>query len=92
MWELPVHREWGRRDHPPPKVTPSSAPCLSLGVLDEQATDEVLGQLTGVAEILLVEVIVDSRYVGQRLLLRFPQEGGGSTQPAVRAGCDTPER
>lgn len=57
-----------------------SKPAL-LGILDQQASDEVLGQLTGVAEVLLVKVIVDSRDVGQSLLLGLPQERRGTTQP-----------
>lgn len=77
---------------PCPKVTTSSAPQLSLGVLDEEAADEVLGQLAGVAEIFLVKVVVDGGNVGQGLLLRLPQERGGSAQPAAKAGCDTPKR
>lgn len=90
--ELPVRGGSGRRDRPLTQRNPSSAPCLSLGVLDEQAADEVLGQLAGVAEILLVEVVVDSRYVGQGLLLRFTQERGRSAQPAAGTGCDAPKR
>ena len=30
-----------------------------LGILDQQTAYEVLGQLTGVAEILLIKVIID---------------------------------
>lgn len=33
---------------------------ILLGILDQQAAYEVLSQLTGVAEILLIKVIVDS--------------------------------
>lgn len=53
--------------------------CL-LGVLDKQPADEVLGQLTSVAKVLLVEVIVHSRDVGQGLLLGLTQEWGCTTQ------------
>lgn len=30
-----------------------------LGVFDQQSADEVLGQFAGVAEVLLVKVVVD---------------------------------
>ena len=45
-----------------------------LWILDQQAPYEVLSQLTGVAEILFIKVIVDSRNVGQSLLLGLTQE------------------
>lgn len=45
-----------------------------LGIFDEQPADEVLGKLAGVAEVLLVKVVVDSRDVCQGLLLRLAQE------------------
>lgn len=51
-----------------------------LGVFDEQPADEVLGQLAGVAEVFLVEVVVHGRDVGQGLLLRLTQERGGAAQ------------
>lgn len=77
---------------PLPEKPPALLPCPSLGVLDEQAADEVLGQLAGVAEIFLIKVIVDSRDVGQGLLLCLPQERGGSAQPEEREGWDNPKR
>lgn len=40
-----------------------------LWILDQQTAYEVFGQLAGVAEILLIKVVVDSRDVSQRLLL-----------------------
>lgn len=67
---------------PPPPAHPSPA-CL-LGVFDEQPADEVLGQLAGVAEVFLVEVIVHSRDVGQGLLLGLTQERGGAAQAGRR--------
>lgn len=45
-----------------------------LGILDQQSAYEVLGQLAGVAEILLVKVVVNSRDVCQGLLLRLAQK------------------
>lgn len=77
---------------PSPRGTPSSAPCPSLGVLDQQAADEVLGQLAGVAEIFLIKVVVDSRDVGQGLLLCLPQERGGSAQPEGRERVGHPKK
>lgn len=53
LWSL---RGWsGPVSHVPPR-----APCrpLVLGIFDEQPANEVLGQLAGVAEVLLVEVVV----------------------------------
>jgi len=51
-----------------------------LGILDQQAAYEVLCQLTGVTEILFVEVVVDARDVGQGLLLGLAQERRSAAQ------------
>ena len=45
-----------------------------LGILDQQAPYEFLGQLTGVAEVFLVKVVVDGGDVGKGLLLGLAQE------------------
>lgn len=45
-----------------------------LWIFDQQAAYKVLGQLAGVAEILLVKVVIDSRNVGQSLLLGLAEE------------------
>lgn len=58
-----------------------------LGVFDQQLADEVLGQLAGAAEVLLIKVIVHCRDVCQRLLLGLPQEWGCPTQAARRQGA-----
>lgn len=52
-----------------------------LGIFDQQTAYEVLGQLTGAAEILLVKVIVDSGDVCQGLLLGFAQKRRSAAQP-----------
>lgn len=70
---------------PAPPPVPSARPALLLGVFDKQPADEVLGQLTGVAEILLVKVVVHGRDVGQGLLLRLAQERGGAAQTGRQA-------
>lgn len=54
---------------------------LILGILDQQATYEVLGQLAGVAEILLIKVVVDSWDVCQGLLLGLAQKRRRAAQP-----------
>lgn len=68
-----------------------------LGVFDQQPADEVLGQLAGAAEVLLIEVVVHRRDVCQSLLFGLPQERGRPTQTARgesgwtrRMGADTP--
>ena len=45
-----------------------------LGILDQQAPYEFLGQLTGIAEVFLVKVVVDGGDVGEGLLLGLAQE------------------
>lgn len=45
-----------------------------LGVLDQQTADEILGQLAGVAEVFLIEVVVDGGDVGEGLLLGFAEK------------------
>lgn len=65
----------GQSAHPGGLAKPSlPSPALLLGVFDEQPADEVLGQLAGVAEVLLVKVVVHGRDVGQGLLLGLSQE------------------
>lgn len=95
---IPRYREGpARKDElwaPRPFWGPSPPPCQAapaprdpgrlLGVFDEQPADEVLGQLAGVAEVLLVEVIVHGRDVGQRLLLGLAQERGRAAQAGRR--------
>lgn len=61
---------------------------LLLGVLDQQAAYEVFGQFTGVAEILLVEVVVDGRDVREGLLLGLAEERRSTTEPADMAGAE----
>lgn len=60
-------------------LPPLAGLCL-LGVLDEQPADKVLGQLAGIAEVLLIEVVVHGGDVSQGLLLGLPQEWGCTTQ------------
>lgn len=79
-----------RGAQPGPRQPPPPAPQPSLGVLDQQPADEVLGQLAGAAEVLLIEVVVDGGDVGEGLLLRFPQEGGRPAQPAAMGGTLSP--
>lgn len=68
-------------------------PVLLLGVFDKQTADEVLRQLAGVAEVLLVKVVIHSRDVGQGLLLGFTQERGRATQPRRQTpGSGGPDR
>lgn len=53
-------------------------------VLLQQLPDEALGQLAGVAEELLVKVIVHGRDVSQRLLLGVAEERRRSAQTEKR--------
>ena len=53
------------------------------GLLDEELPDEVLGQLGGVGEELLVEGEVHGHDVLVCLLLRVPEEGRGTGQPTT---------
>ncbi len=55
---------------------------LSPLLVDEQLPDEVLGQLGGLGEELVVELVVAGHDVGVRLLLGLAQEGGGAGQTA----------
>lgn len=52
-----------------------------LWVLDQQTAYEVFGQLAGVAEILLIKVVVDGWDVSQRLLLGLAKKRRCTTQP-----------
>lgn len=72
----------------PPDLPPGLG--LLLGVLDKQPADEVLGQLAGVAEVLLVEVVIHRRDVGQGFLLGFTQEWGRTTQAVRQTWGSTP--
>lgn len=54
---------------------------LLLFVLLQQLADELHGQLTGVAEELLVKVVADGLNVFQGVLLGLPQERRGTTEP-----------
>lgn len=49
-------------------------------VLLQELPDEALGQLAGVAEELLVKVVVHGRDVSQRLLLGVSEERGRTAQ------------
>lgn len=53
---------------------------ILLGIFDQQPIDEVFGQGTGVAEVLLVELIVHRRHVGQGLLFVVSEEWRCTTQ------------
>lgn len=57
-----------------------------LWILYQQAPYEVFGQLTGIAEILLIKVVVDSRDVSQGLLLGLAQKRRSTTQPNADRG------
>lgn len=45
-----------------------------LGVLDQQSTYEVFRQFAGVAKVFFIKVIIDSRDVGEGLLLGFAKK------------------
>lgn len=57
---------------------------LLLFVLLQQLADEVLGQLTGVTEELLIKLIIYGWNVPQGVLFGFPQERWSTTQPGTR--------
>lgn len=54
---------------------------LLLLVLLQQLADELLGELTGVTEELLVKVVADGLYVLQGVLLGLAQERRSTTEP-----------
>lgn len=57
---------------------------LSPLVLLQQLADEPLGQLAGVAEELLVKLVVYGGDVPQGVVFGLPQEGRGPAQPGSR--------
>ena len=59
-------------------------------VPDEEAADEVLGQVGRVAEVLLVEAVVDVGDVGEGFLLGVAEEGRGAAQQDVGDHADAP--
>ena len=44
------------------------------GIFDEQAANEMHGEIAGAAEVLVVEAVLHGRNVRQRLLLALAQE------------------
>lgn len=54
--------------------SPHNLSSVLLGVLDQQTADEIFGQLAGVAEVFLIEVVVDGGDVGEGLLLGFAEK------------------
>ena len=48
--------------------------CYVPGIFDEQAANEMHGEIAGAAEVLVVEAVLHGRNVRQRLLLALAQE------------------
>lgn len=62
------------------ECAPEKPDCIRLpGLLHKKLPNEVLGQLTGLAEEFLVKVVTHSSDVCQGFLLCVSQEGGCST-------------
>ena len=52
-------------------------------LVDKELPDKVLGEVGGLREELLVELVVDGDDVGVRLLLRVPEKRRGTRQEDV---------